>query len=121
MIKLIFRTIINVVILLGLSQILENFNINGIWSAVLFLIILTLLNWTVVPVIKFFALPLNFLTFGILYLIINIASIFVAANLTSGIEIKGEGFEKYFIALIISVFLALGNGLVNTFFKVDSK
>jgi putative membrane protein len=113
MLKLIFHTAVNVLIILLLSYLLKNFHVQGAWPAFWFLLVLTILNWTIVPVIKILTLPITILTFGIFYLVLNLTVILIVANSTSGISIDGNFLQKYLAALLISVSLALGNFFVN--------
>jgi putative membrane protein len=108
-----FRTLTyfigNTLMLLILSQLLPNFEINSLSSAALFVFLLTLLNWTVVPVIKFFTFPINWITLGLFFSLLNILVIwFVASNLQgAGVEFLGSGFEKFITSVIISVSLSV--------------
>ena len=113
MLKLIFHTAVNVLIILLLSYGLSNFHVQGAWPAFWFLLVLTVLNWTIVPIIKVLTLPITILTFGIFYLLLNITIVLVVANSTSGISIEGNFLQKYSVAFLISVSLAVGNFFVN--------
>jgi len=103
-----------------LSYLLPNFEVKGLWSAFWFLLILILLNSTIVPIISFLTLPLTIFTLGFFYLVINLSTILVVANFTSGVEITGNWLESYSVALIISICLTVGNYLVNGLEKIFS-
>jgi putative membrane protein len=95
--------------LVVLSGLLPNFEIKSLSTAALFVLLLTLLNWTVVPVIKFFTFPINWITLGLFFSLLNILVIwFVASNLQgAGVELLGSGFEKFFTSIIISISLSV--------------
>lgn len=113
MLRLIGYLVVNVLILFGLSALLPNFEVVGIGSAVLFIVVLTVLNWTVGPLIKFFAWPFNFITFGLINSLINLVVVSIAVGFVRGIIIEDRGFRYWLIVLVISVSFVLGQGLVN--------
>ena len=114
MLRIIFHFLINVLLLLGLSAILPGFKVSGFEAAAIFIVILTILNWTILPVIKILTLPLTLLTLGLFNIILNLAVVIIVANSVPGVLITGSTIDKLFIAAIISLAFALGNGLINT-------
>lgn len=99
--------IINITVVLALSFLLPNFQVKDFLSALFFIILLTILNWTVVPVLKILTFPLNFLSFGLVYFLINLLAILIAADLLTGVNIQGNLVSRFLTALIISVSLSL--------------
>jgi putative membrane protein len=95
--------------LLILSGLLPNFEIKSPSIATIFVLLLTILNWTVVPIIKFFTFPINWITLGLFFSLLNILVIwFVATNLQSaGVELIGSEFEKFITSIIISISLSV--------------
>jgi putative membrane protein len=114
MLRIIFHFLVNVLLILGLSYILPGFGVSGFTAASIFIVILTVLNWTILPVIKILALPITLLTLGLFNIILNLVVVIVVANFVPGISIVGTDIDKLFIAAVISLALAFGNGLVNT-------
>ena len=93
---------INTLILFLLSNTLKNFTVENISAALLFLVILTILNWTIVPVLKFLSLPINILLFGLAGFFINILALWIAVSLVDGIDIKSSSGLNYFLTLLIT-------------------
>jgi putative membrane protein len=116
MLRAIGYLFINVLIVLVLSNLLSNFRVTSWVAAALFIIVLTLLNWTIIPVLKFLTFPLSVLSFGLVSLLINLVGIIVAANLLSnnGVSLAGDFLSQLFSALIISIALAIGQVVVNS-------
>ena len=117
MIKFFGYLSVNVLILLLLSNILPAFRVVDTLSAVIFVLVLTLLNWTVVPIIKALALPVSILTFGLINGLISLSVILFTANIIKGISISGDLFTQLFTALIITFGLSVGYSIVNSLVK----
>jgi len=101
----IIRFILNVLIILGMSQVLGNgVPVSGFVNAAVFILVLTLLNWTLIPVLKFMTLPLNFLTLGLIGILINGLAV-VLAGVVLNVRIE------FLAGLIVSFVLGLVNGL----------
>lgn len=115
MIRIIFHILVNVLIVLGLSNILSGFKVDNISAAIWFLFILTLLNWTIIPLVKILTLPLSILTLGLFSFFINLVTVIIVANATQGIHLYGNNAQMLWNAFIISFALALGNSLANLF------
>jgi len=72
-------------------------------TAVIFAIVLSLLNTFIRPILSLFALPLTFITLGLFQLVINTSVVLVAVKLVDGIGIKGEGWTAFFNAFLFSI------------------
>jgi putative membrane protein len=76
------RFILNILVVLILGYLLRSsFPIFSIEQAAIFIIILTILNWTLVPIVRVLTLPLNFLTLGLLGIILNGLAIMVTGSI----------------------------------------
>jgi putative membrane protein len=104
----------NTLMLWILSTLLPNFEISSLGSAFLFVVILTLLNWTIVPIIKFFTFPINWITLGLFFGVLNLIVIQSVASLLSGsgVELGGRGFDKLITTIIIAVSLSVVHTLI---------
>jgi len=109
----VIRFILNVVVVLGLGYVFkDSFPIDKIGEAAAFILVLTLLNWTLIPVLKFMTLPLNFLTLGLIGILINGLAV-VLAGVILNINIA------FLPGLLVSFVLGLINGVAeNSFNKV---
>jgi putative membrane protein len=93
-------------------DILAQYRVVAIGVLALFL---ALINVSIKPIVQMIALPFTVLTFGVLYLIINTALLYLAAWLAStffGINFVIEGFlSAFFASIIISVVTVILNVL----------
>jgi putative membrane protein len=81
--------------------------------AIIFVVFLTLLNWTIVPLIKLLALPINFLTFGLFNGLINLVVLLIMMNVIKGIDINVGFGQQVLYALLITVGFGIAQGAVN--------
>jgi putative membrane protein len=114
MIRALGYLVVNILVILLLSNLLPGFEVQNWVSAFFFILILTLLNWTVIPLIKFFALPFSLVTFGLVNGLINLIAIIIAGNLVQGVSIEGGIIGSLITAIIISIGLAFGHHIVNS-------
>ncbi|SDB88243.1 phage holin family protein [Shouchella lonarensis] len=108
MVKLLIRFCLNVLILFLLGQFLEGFYLANIGAAVLASIVLTVLNWTVRPVLAFFAWPVTLLTLGLFSFVISAVTLLLAAFLMGDLFI----ISSFWVALLCAVILAIVQALV---------
>jgi putative membrane protein len=101
----IIRFVLNVIVVLGFSYLFDKgFPIHGIGQAAVFIVILTLLNWTLIPILKFMTFPLNILTLGLIGILINGLAVVLAGTV---LNVKID----YLIALLFSFVLGIINGV----------
>jgi putative membrane protein len=76
---------------------------------------LALINVSIKPIVQLIALPFTVLTFGILYLVINTALLYLAAWLANtffAIDFVIEGFfSAFFASIVISIVTVILNAL----------
>ena len=89
------------------AYLLEGVYVKGFWSAALFSLLLSILNYTIKPLLVILTIPLTVLTLGLFLLIINTFIIWVAAELIDGLMIGG-----FVWAFLFSLLLSLINTLL---------
>lgn len=99
--------------MLVLSWLLPNFEVSSAWSAAVFLLILTILNLTIIPVLKFLTFPINFLSLGLVGLIINLLAVWFVASNIQGIALTGDFSDKLFSVILVSIGLSIGKGVID--------
>ena len=107
--------IVSLVVLVVCASILPSFQLESIQSAVLGVVILSILNSSVRPIIVRLTLPLTVLTFGGLAIILNGALILVTSWLNPGFHVA-----NIWTAIVISFGLALANMFVASSFLVGA-
>lgn len=88
------------------AYILPGVQVAGFWTAILVAAILTLLNFTLKPLLVILTIPITILTLGIFLLVINTLIILAADGLIDGFDVNG-----FWWALLFSLLLSLINSL----------
>ncbi|MDQ2720376.1 MAG: phage holin family protein [Bacteroidota bacterium] len=103
--KFILRLLITAAVAYGLSMILEpHVHIDSFSTALIFVLVLSILNVLVKPILIILTLPITILTLGIFLLIINVLMILLAGEFVSGIQV--HGFLWAFIFGLLLSFLS---------------
>ena len=111
--KFIVRLLITAVIAYGLSLLLQpHIVINSYGTALIFVIVLALLNAIVKPLLIILTLPITILTLGIFLLIINVLMVILAGKLVDGIHIHG-----FLWAFIFGLLLSFASSTVSNLQK----
>lgn len=93
-------------ILLIASFLFSQIEVRGIGSAIIAALVIGLLNISLGSILDFIFGPLNFITFGLVSIIINALMLKLADWLLPGFKIKG-----FFYAFVLAILLAVGNML----------
>lgn len=100
--RFIIRLLVSAAIAYGLSMILDpHIHIDSYSTALIFVLVLGILNAIVKPILVILTLPITILTLGIFLLVINVLMILLAGKFVSGIHIGG-----FFWAFIFGVLLS---------------
>ena len=100
--KVIIKLLITAVVAYFLPKILDGVQVADFTSAIIFAIVLGLLNLIVRPILSLLSLPITILTLGLFSLVINALIILLADKFTEGINVDG-----FWWALIFSVALSI--------------
>ncbi|MEJ7588811.1 MAG: phage holin family protein [Ferruginibacter sp.] len=103
----ILRLLITAAVAYGLSKILSGVTIDSFSTAIIFAIVLAILNTIVKPLLILLTLPITIITLGIFLFVINALVILLADNLIGGINVEG-----FFWALIFSLILSVLSSLL---------
>ena len=99
--RFIVNILITAVVVYVLSKILApHVGINNMTTAIIFSLVLAVLNFIVKPVITILTLPLTIITLGLFLLVINVIIIMLADKFVSGIYIDGFWWAFIFGALL---------------------
>lgn len=109
---MIIRLLITAVVAFGLTYVLSGVHIDSFTTAIVFAIILGILNLIVKPVLSILGLPLTIITLGLFSLVINAAVVYLAVYFIDGMKIDGFGW-----ALIFSIALSLITSLLDGIFN----
>jgi len=95
------------------AYLLEGVYVKGFCSAALFSLLLSILNYTIKPLLVILTIPITVLTLGLFLLIINTLIIWVAAELIAGLMIEG-----FVWAFLFSLLLSVINTLLLNIIKL---
>ncbi|MBQ8886385.1 MAG: phage holin family protein [Candidatus Gastranaerophilales bacterium] len=99
---LLIKWVLFAFLIMFIAWVLPGITITGFLSALFVVVILSLVNIFIRPLINLISLPLNVLTLGIFSLVINALLFILVARFSPGFEIEGF-WNALFGALILSV------------------
>lgn len=86
----------------GLAHVLPGVKISDFWTAIVFAVVLAILNIFVRPLIVLLTLPVTILTLGLFLFVINALVVLIASKLVNGFSVASFGW-----ALLFSLILSL--------------
>ncbi len=86
----------------GLAQLLDGIHVDRFWTAIVFALVLALLNFIVKPLLILFTLPATILTLGLFLFVINALVVLLASKF-----VKGFIIDNFWWALLFSLILSL--------------
>lgn len=110
--NLIIRLFVTAIVAYLLTTILPGVHFDGFSGAVIFAIVLGVLNLTIKPVLGLLGLPLTIITLGLFALVINAVIILIADYFIDSMLVDG-----FWWALIFSVLLSIFTSLANSLFS----
>lgn len=110
--NLIIRLFITAIVAYLLTKILPGVQFEGFSSAIIFAIVLGVLNIFVKPILSLFGLPLTILTLGFFALVINAAIVLIADYFIDSMFVDG-----FWWAFIFSILLSIVTSLANSMFS----
>lgn len=109
--NLIIRLFITAIVAFLLTKILPGVHFDGFGGAVIFAIVLGVLNLILKPILSLFGLPLTIITLGFFALVINAIIILVADYFIDSMKVDG-----FWWAFIFSIALSIITSLANSMF-----
>lgn len=86
----------------GLAQVLEGIRVDTFWTALIFALILAVLNVFVKPVLIILTLPLTLITLGLFLFVVNTLVVLLASRF-----VKGFAIDNFWWGLVFALLLAL--------------
>jgi putative membrane protein len=110
--RFIIRLLVTAALAYGLSMVLDpHIHIDSYSTALIFVLILGILNAIIRPILIILTLPITILTLGIFLLVINVLMILLAGKFVSGIHIDGF-FWAFIFGILLSVFSSVISRLI---------
>lgn len=112
----IIRILASAAVVYLLSMVLSGVHIDGFTTAIIFALVLALLNAIVKPLLILLTLPITIITLGLFLFVINAFIIIIADKFIDGIRIDG-----FFWALLFSLILSIFSAATNKAMKEEKK
>lgn len=110
------RIIVNLLVTALLVFLLANFlpgvSVDGDGSSIIVVIVLTLLNIFIKPILQIISIPVTILTLGLFLFVINALIIWMCSGLVSGFHIDGFWYALLF-SLVLSIVQSVVGGLLS--------
>jgi putative membrane protein len=100
--RFLIRIIVIAAVSFGLAHVLRGIRIDTFWTAIVFAVVLAILNIFIKPLIILLTLPVTILTLGLFLFIINALVVLLASRFVDGIRIANFGWALIF-SLILSI------------------
>ncbi|MGN6437781.1 MAG: phage holin family protein [Agriterribacter sp.] len=104
------RLLVTAAVAFGLAHLLKGIHINSYWTALIFALVLAIVNLIVRPLLVILTIPLTIITFGLFLLVINALMVMLASKLVDGIQVDGFWWALLFSLLLSIVSSVLFSG-----------
>ena len=109
--QILFRFLINIVALILIARFVPGIEVHGIYTAIIVVIVLGLLNALIRPLLILLTLPITIITLGLFVIVINALLFWFVGTFVQGFEVAG--FVPALIgALIMSIVSWFANWLL---------
>ena len=108
--NLLIRLLVTAIVAYLLTLILPGVHFTGFGGAIIFAIVLGILNLIVKPVLHILGLPLTIITLGLFALVINAIIVLIADYFIDSMNVNG-----FLWAFVFSILLSIVTSLANSF------
>lgn len=102
----IIRLLVTAAVAYGLAYLLKGIHIDSYWTALVFALVLAIINLIIRPLLVILTIPLTIITLGLFLFVINALMVLLAAKVVNGIAIDGFWWALLF-GLLLSVVSSL--------------
>ncbi|HEY0306599.1 MAG TPA: phage holin family protein [Acidobacteriaceae bacterium] len=102
MIRLLVTWLLNALALLIVTYVVPGFEVADFSTALISALVIGLLNITLGLLLRFVTWPLNWLTLGLVYLVVDAIILYFASKLVSGFRIRSF-FAAFLGALVLTI------------------
>lgn len=106
---------------LGLGFQADAHDVGSFLKLLLGVALLSFLNATLGPVLKFMSLPLRCITLGLFSFVVNGAVLWIAGTFQLGFSITAPGLGGFIAALVASILISAINGALGVFIPDDKE
>ena len=105
----IIRLLVTAAVAYGLAYLLKGIHIDSYWTALVFALVLAIVNLIVRPLLIILTIPLTIITLGLFLLVINALMVLLASKVVDGITVDGFWWALLFgllLSIVSSLFLS---------------
>jgi len=104
---IIVKILINTLAVTIAAYIVPGIRLANIWTAVVLVVVLGILNFLIKPILLILTLPINLLTLGLFTLVVNTLIVLLASSIVKGFYVDGfwPGFLFAIVLSIVTSFL----------------
>ncbi len=106
---MIIRLLLTSVVAFFLTKLLSGVHFNDFSTAIIFSIVLSILNMVVTPILKILGLPLTILTLGLFSLVINAIVILISDYFIDGMQVDGFWWAFFFSIALSAITSLVGS------------
>ncbi len=110
------RILVVAAVSFGLAHVLNGIHVTDFWTALVFAIVLALLNMFIKPLLILFTLPVTFVTLGLFLFVINALVVLLASKFVDGFSI-----DNFWWALLFSIILSIITSVLDKKEKEDRR
>lgn len=100
--KFLLRIGVTALVAFALARVLKGIHVDTIWTALVFALVLAVLNVLVKPILILLTLPLTIVTLGLFLFVVNTLVVLLASRLVDGFSIRNFWWGLLF-ALVLSL------------------
>lgn len=100
------KWILFALLIMGIAWVIPGITVSGFIAALIVVVIMSIVNLLIRPIIQFISLPLNVITLGLFSLVINAFLFLLIAKFSPGFQIDGF-WSGFWGAIILSIFTPL--------------
>ena len=100
------KWILFALLIMAIAWVIPGITVTGFVSALIVVLVMSIVNILIRPIVEFVSLPLNIITLGIFSLVINALLFLLIAKFSPGFQIEGF-WSGFWGALILSIFTPL--------------
>lgn len=105
----IIRLLVTAAVAYGLAYLLKGIHIDSYWTALVFALVLAIVNLIVRPLLVILTIPLTIITLGLFLFVINALMVLLASKVVDGISVNGFWWALLFgllLSIVSSLFLS---------------
>jgi len=114
--RFLVRILVIAAVSFGLAHVLKGIQIDTFWTALVFAVVLAILNIFVKPLIILLTLPVTILTLGLFLFVINALVVMLVSRFVNGITVTG-----FWWALIFSLILSVVTSILDKEFDKERR